>query len=143
MNITSYLIFNGQAEEAANFYAEALDGKIESLYRYESMPPNSGMPEVPADFKQKIMHAGISFPGGTMSVADTLPTDPRSFGDGCMLTVSCDSVAQAEKIYNKLSKGAKKIMCEFGVAFFAKRYSELVDRYGVLWAVMYEGESGA
>ncbi|MCL2562078.1 MAG: VOC family protein [Rikenellaceae bacterium] len=143
MKITSYLIFNGQAEEAANFYADAFGGKIENLYRYESMPPMPDMPEVPAEFKQKIMHACITFPGGGMSVADTLPADPRSFGDGCMLTVSCDSIAQAEGVYDKLCKGAKKITCELGETFFAKRYAELVDRYGVLWAVMYEEEGSA
>ena len=40
MKLTSYLVFNGQAEEAANFYADVLGGKIDNLYRYESMPPH-------------------------------------------------------------------------------------------------------
>ena len=39
MKLTSYLVFNSQAEEAANFYADVLGGKIDNLYRYESMPP--------------------------------------------------------------------------------------------------------
>ena len=84
MNITSYLIFNGQAEEAANFYADALGGKVENLYRYDSMPPQPDMP-VPDDFKQKILHCCISFPGGSMSAADTLPNDPRNFGNGAAM----------------------------------------------------------
>jgi len=139
MNITSYLIFNGQAEEAANFYADILGGKIENLYRYDSMPGQPGMPEIPEDFKQKIMHCCIDFPGGTMSVADTIPTDERNFGNGGhMLTLVCDSIAQTEDVYEKLSVGAQKIQCELSEAFFAKRYAELVDRYGVLWALLYE-----
>jgi uncharacterized glyoxalase superfamily protein PhnB len=44
MKLTSYLVFNGQAEEAANFYADVLGGKIDNLYRYESMPPTPEMP---------------------------------------------------------------------------------------------------
>ena len=139
MNITSYLIFNGQAEEAANFYADLLGGKIENLYRYDSMPTQPGMPEIPDDFKQKILHCCIEFPGGTMSAADTLPSDPRNFGNGGhMLTLACDSIAQTEEIYAKLCVDAQKIQCEISEAFFAKRYAEVVDRFGVLWALLYE-----
>ena len=71
MKLTSYLVFNGQAEEAANFYAGVLGGKIENLYRYDTMPPQPGMPDVPEEFKQKILHCCIDFPGGSMSTADT------------------------------------------------------------------------
>ena len=139
MNLTSYLHFNGQAEEAANFYADVLGGKIENLYRYDSMPAQPGMPEIPDDFKQKIMHCCIEFPGGTMSVADTMPTDERNFGKGGhMLTLMCDSIAQTEEIYAKICIGAQNIHCELCEAFFAKRYAEVVDRYGVLWALLYE-----
>ncbi len=139
MNITSYLIFNGQAEEAAGFYADLTGGTIENLYRYWDTPHMEGMPAVPEDSKDKIMHCCIVFPGGSMSLADTLPSDPRNFGNGGhILTLSCDSAGQAEEAYGKLCAGAQKINCELGETFWAKRYGEVVDRYGVLWAVMYE-----
>ena len=138
MNITSYLIFNGQAEEAANFYANALGGKVENLYRYDSMPPCPEMP-IPDECKQMILHCCISFPGGAMSVADTLPHDKRNFGDrGHMITLSCDSIAQTEEVYAKLTDGAQKIECTLAEAFFAKRYAEVVDKFGVMWAIMFE-----
>ncbi len=138
MKLTSYLIFNGQAEEAAHFYAGILGGKVENLYRYDGMPSQSGMPEVPEDFKQKIMHCCILFPGGSMSAADTLPGDERAFGKGGhMLTLHCDSIAHTEKVYTRLCAGAQNIPCELTEVFWAKRYAEIVDRYGVLWALVY------
>jgi len=138
MKLTSYLIFNGQAEEAANFYASVLNGKVENLYRYDSMPSIPEMP-VPEECKQMVLHCCIVFPGGSMSVADTLPHDKRDFGNrGHMLTLDCDSIAQVEEVYAKLSENAQKIECELSEAFFAKRYTEVVDRYGVLWAIMYD-----
>ena len=139
MTLTSYLIFNGQAEEAANYYADLLGGKIENLFRYDSMPAQPGMPEVSAEFKQKILHCCIDFPGGSMSVADTLPGDERNFGNGGhMLTLMCDSIAHIEEVYAKLCVGAQKVQCELSEAFFAKRYAEVFDRFGVLWALLYE-----
>ncbi|MBK5722116.1 VOC family protein [Dysgonomonas sp. Marseille-P4677] len=138
MKLTSYLVFNGLAEEAANFYANVLGGKIENFYRYESMPAQPDMPEVPNDFKQKIMHCCIDFPGGTMSLADALPSDERNFGKGGhMLTLMCESIAQTEEVYAKLCTDAQEIQCELAEAFFARRYAEVVDRYGVLWAILY------
>ncbi len=74
-----------------------------------------------------------------MAVADSLPHDQRDFGNkGHMLTLTCDSIAQIEEVYAKLTEGAQKIDCELTEVFFAKRYAEVVDCYGVLWAVMCE-----
>ncbi len=137
MKITSYLVFNGQAEEAAKFYAEVLHGHIGNLYRYSDFPADSGY-EVPAEYANMVGHCCIAFPGGSMAVADTLPTDPRKFGDGYLLTLACDSAEQAEEIYKNLAAEAQTINCELCETFYAKRYGELVDKFGVRWAVMYE-----
>lgn len=139
MKVTTYLFFNGQAEEAANFYADALGGTIENLYRYETMPPMEGMPEIPEDFKQKITHCCVMFGDNGMSLADTLPGDSRDFGNrGHMPTIHCDSIEQADAVFAKLNVEAKKINNPMGEVYFAKRYGELLDRYGVLWAVIYD-----
>lgn len=140
MKITSYLMFEGQAEEAAGFYADLLGGKVENLYRYSQWPPSPDAPKVPEEYKEKIMHCCVVFPGGAMSVADTLPGHSRSLGDGGhVLTLSCDSIEQAEQVYARLAKWARKIPCEMGEVFYAKRYGEVMDKYGVLWAILFEG----
>ncbi len=133
MKLTPYLVFNGQAEEALNFYADAFDGKIENLHRYGSMP------DIAEAHRQKILHACLIFDGGSMSVADTLPNDPAGFGRlGHMLTIDVDSIAKIEAVYAKLTAGAQEIRCPLGEAFFARRYAEVYDRFGVLWALMVE-----
>ena len=55
-----------------------------------------------------------------------------------MVTLACDSIVHAEEVYTKLTEGAQKINCELAEAFFAKRYAEVVDRFGVLWAIMFD-----
>ncbi len=139
MKLTPYLVLNGEAEEAANFYADLLGGNIGNLYRYSQWPPSPDAPQVPENYKDKVMHCCIAFPGGSMAVADTLPSDPRNFGNGGhVLTLNCDSIEQAEEAYRKLTADALKINCEMCEVFYAKRYGEVVDKYGVLWAVMCE-----
>ncbi len=133
MKLTPYLVFNGQAQQALDFYADALGAKVENLHLYGSMP------DVAEEHRQKILHACLTFDGGSMSVADTMPNDPAGFGRlGHMLTLDLDSVAKIEEVYAKLTAGAQEICCPLGEAFFAKRYAEVYDRFGVLWALMVE-----
>lgn len=51
MKLTPYIYFKGNAEEAMNFYAEALGGNIASIQRYGDSPMPSDV-----DYTQKIMH---------------------------------------------------------------------------------------
>jgi PhnB protein len=141
MKITAYLMFNGEAEAAANFYAGVLDGTVENLFRYADFPPMEGTPELSDEYKQRVGHCCISsphFPGGTLGIADTVLGDTLSFGSGTMLTLSVDSVAEAETMWARLADGTQKIACPLQKTFFAERYGELTDRFGVQWAIMYE-----
>ncbi len=141
MKISPYLIFDGQAEEAANFYAGALGGRIENLTRYADFPPVEGMPPLPEEYKQRVGHCCIGserFPGGTMGIADTVLSDTFVAGNSQMLTLSVDSAAEAAEVWSKLSAGAQKIVCPLQETFYAELYGELLDSFGVQWAVMYE-----
>ncbi len=141
MKISPYLMFNGQAEEAADFYAGVFGGHIENLTRYADFPPMEGMPPLPEEYKQRVGHCCIKsphFPCGTMGIADTVMGDTLTFGNGYMLTLSVDSIAEAETVWTRLSEGVQKIMSPLAEAFFAKRYGELTDKFGVQWGIMYE-----
>ena len=143
MKISPSLIFDGQAEEAANFYADALGGRVAHFHRYADFPPMEDMPPLPEEYKQRVGHCCIEsdrFPGGTMNIADTVLSDTFVAGNNQMLTLSVDSTAEAEDVWTKLSVGAQKIMCPLQETFYAVLYGELLDRFGIQWAVMYEKE---
>lgn len=142
MKVSSYLIFNGQAEEATKFYADMLGGTTGNLYRYGDFPPMDGMPTLTEAEKRLVGHTCVSFGNGeSIGLADTLPSDPRTFGTANMHTLVTDSEEQAKSAWEKLSVGAKKIACPLAPTFYAQLYGELTDRFGVLWAVMYEGKN--
>jgi PhnB protein len=133
MKLTPYLVFNGIAQEALNFYAAILNGKIENLHRYETMP------DVPDHYKEKILHACLTFNNGSLSVADTCPNEKSDFGrNGHILTLDFDSITAIEEVYAKLCEDAQEIKCKLCETFFAKRFAELYDRFGVHWALIIE-----
>lgn len=133
MKLTPYLVFNGQAQEALDFYADALSGTIENLHRYDSMPDTAD------NYKQKVLHACLTFDDGSLSVADAMPTEKADFGRlGHMMTLDLDSIDRIEEVYAKLCDGAQEVRFPLGETFFAKRYAEVYDRFGVLWALHME-----
>lgn len=134
MKIKSYLSFNGNAEEALNFYAEVFNGTVGEIYRYGEYQDMKS----PGEYKNKIIHSCLAFNGCTISVADTIPGTKADFGClGHTITVFCDTEQQLKEIYAKLSTNGQ-IKCELCQPSYAKLYAEVVDKFGVLWALIIE-----
>ena len=132
MKATPHLVFNGQALEAANFYATALNAKIENLSRYRDC-----MPDVPAEYLDKIVHLCLVLNDGKMGLCDACPETQTAFGTGNIVTLHCDSEEQTAKIYAALTEGGS-VRCPLQKTFFARQYAELFDRFGVAWCLFLE-----
>ena len=59
--ISAYITFNGNTEEAFNFYKTALNGTITSLQRFGDGPQERQMPDID---KNKIMHIALEASDG-------------------------------------------------------------------------------
>ena len=57
MSLTPYLFFDGDCEEALDFYVSAIGGEITQKMRFSKAPPEA---EVPSS--DKIMHAALMTP---------------------------------------------------------------------------------
>lgn len=134
MKLKSYLVFNGNAEEALNFYAEVFNGTKSDILRYKDCPDE----ETPVGYENKIVLSNLSFNGCTIGLADTLPSMKADFGSlGHATAIFCDTEQQLNDIYTKLSFGGQ-IKCELCNPSFAKLYSEVLDKFGVLWGLILE-----
>src|SRR5271166_3282534 len=102
--MTPYLSFSGKCEEALNFYASVLGGKIEGFNRYEGSPMESN---VPPDFKNKIMHASLTSPLGTLMGSDT--SQPLPDGNRVSLSIAPQG-ADAQRIFDGLAQGGQVMM---------------------------------
>lgn len=134
MKTKSHFSFNGNAQEALNFYTKALNGTVANLARYGEY---TEMPS-PEDYKGKIMHSDINFNDCTISIADAMPGEKSDFGKlGHTLTLFCDTDAQIKELYRNLSEGGE-IRCELCQPPYAKQYAEVIDKFGILWALIIE-----
>lgn len=113
--ITTFLTFNDQAEEAVNLYVATFkNSRIISTSRYGPGGPGPEGALMSATFElesQEFMalNGGPSF----------------SFAEGISLFVSCETQAEVDELWEKLSAGGEQGPCGW-----------LKDRFGVSWQVI-------
>ena len=133
MEISPYLNFKGQCEEAFKFYEQMLGGKIVMMSRFAGTP---GEAMVPPEFRDKIIHARIQI-GSTLIMGSDTPPDRASEAKGFAISLQAGSVAEAERLFTALSRDGQVGM-PFGKTFFAERFGMLKDRFGIPWMVICE-----
>lgn len=134
MKCQIYLTFNGDCEEAMNFYSDVLDGEISLMSRFVDMPPH--IYEVSEEQKNLIMHCTMEFHGCTLMASDTVEPENLKIGTNATISINTDE-ASATSIFNSLKEGGKELM-PFEDAFWGGKFGMLADKYGVQWMVSSE-----
>ena len=135
MQLTTYLNFGGNCEEAFQFYEQHLGGKVTFLMRHGETP--GGSPAKP-EWREKVLHAQMTLGGTTLLGADV---DPGRFQPmrSAYLTLTVQSSPEADRVYGLLSDGGEVFM-PIAESFFAHRFAMLRDRFGVNWMVLHPKE---
>ena len=133
MQVTTYLSFKGNCEEAFKLYEQCLGGELGAIFRYAG---TSLADQVPADWQDKVMHGSMTVGGHELMGGDVAPDryeEPKGFS----LSLQIKSTAEAERIFHELAKGGKVAM-PLEKTFWAERFGMLVDRFGIPWLINCE-----
>jgi len=126
------IAFNGNCEEAMNYYAEVFGGKINVMMKAGESPIGQHMPP---EFSDKILNAQVGLPGGGLLMGgDCPPHVPYEGLKGFHLGLNYDSIEDAEAMFNKLAEGGE-INMPMGPTFWATRFGMVTDKFGVAWAI--------
>lgn len=134
MYVQPYLSFNGQCEEALEFYRKSLGAEVTQLMRFKDSPEPHPPGMLPPGSENKIMHASFRIGDTTLMASDGMCTGTSSFG-GISLSVAAQDDARAEQLFAALSEGGKVTM-PMSTTFFASRFGMVTDRFGVGWMVI-------
>lgn len=127
MKLTPYLHFAGDAEDALNFYKDALGGEIIMLSRYRESP----MP-CDEDYKEKIIHARLQFGDNLIMISDSFKAQPFSTHGNIQLSVEIEDAVAMENIFNKMAGGGTVTM-PLADQFWGAKFGMLQDKFGVSW----------
>lgn len=130
MKLYTHLNFGGNCEEAFRFYEKHLGGKITMMMKADQLP--AGMkPPGPLD---AVIHARMDLAGVEL-IGNDVPAEHFQPIRSSYLYFTLDSSEEAERIYNLLSENGKVTM-PMAETFFAARFAQLRDRFGVLWTIL-------
>jgi PhnB protein len=138
--INPYLNFNGNCEEAFNFYLSVFGGKFSNVSRFNSMPPMEGQPPIPESEGNKIMHIALPISQETILMgSDTTgafgPT--TIYGNNFSLSLNTVSQSDADRMFNGLSNGGQVVM-PMAKTFWGSYFGMLVDKFGIHWMISFE-----
>ena len=122
--ITTFLMFDGKAEEAMNFYTSLFEqSEILSIARY-------GANEVGEE--GKVLQARFSLKGQVFICIDSNVRHGFTFTPAISLYVTCDSEDEINRLYEKLSQGGKVLM-PLATYPFSQKFAWVEDRFGASW----------
>lgn len=125
-SISPYLIFQGNCEEAINFYHDCFGGTIEiRRFRDTEMP-------VEDSYRDKIMHGELKIGDYCIMFSDGAPHKKVEYGDNIQLNINFEDENKIEQVFNKLAVGGA-ISMPLEVTFWNAKFGMLVDKYGIRW----------
>jgi len=127
----TYVNFAGKCAEAFRFYEKHLGGKITMLMTHGQAPDQS---KVNPAWKDLVLHARMSLGGTDLMGADIPQAEAMR---SAYLTLLVDSDAEAERVFAALGDGGQ-ILMPIAETFFATRFGQVRDRFGVNWMILRE-----
>ena len=126
--VSTFLMFEGQAEEAMNLYVSLFPGaRIERLEHFGPEGPGA---------QGSVYRAEFVLAGQRVRVFDSPVSHAFGFTPSFSLFVDCDSAAEVDRLFESLSEDGQ-VMMELGEYPFAKRFAWLSDRFGVSWQLSH------
>ena len=133
MRLDVYVNYRGNCEDAFRYYERHLGGTITGIARHGDQPN----PALPADWKDKVLHARIEIGSTVLMGADVAQAEPMR---SAYLTLSLDRAEDAERTYALLADGGE-IFMQMARTPFANRFAMLRDRFGTSWMLLHQPES--
>ena len=128
--IKTFLMFEGKAEEAMNYYASLFDRSgITSIDRYG---PNEDGRE------GTVRKATFSLAGQEFMCIDSAVKHGFTFTPSVSLFVACDAEEEIDRLFGELSRGGGVLM-PLAAYPFSRKFCWVVDKFGLSWQLSLEG----
>ena len=136
--INPYINFNGNTEEAFNFYKSVFGGEFAMIMRFGDMPN----PNIPESENNKIMHIALPI-GKNILMGNDVPEFMGRVNENenrSKISISAESKEEADKLYKGLSAGGQ-IEMPIGDSPWGTYFAMFRDKYGIEWTVEFDPKS--
>ena len=135
--INPHINFNGNAEEAFNFYKSVFGGEFAKIIRFKDI--SSPEYPVPENEANKIMHIALPI-GKNILMANDVPESMGRTNENenrSKISISAESREEADKVFNGLSAGGQ-IEMPIADSPWGSYFGMFRDKYGIEWMVDFD-----
>jgi len=136
--INPWINFNGNAEEAFNFYKSVFGGEFAKFIRFKDLA--SAEFPVSENDADKIMYISLPIGKNNVLIANDVPEMMGRTNENenrSKIAVSAESREEADKVYNGLSAGGD-IEGPIGDSPWGSYAGMFRDKYGIEWIVEFD-----
>ena len=136
VSLNPYINFNGNAEEAFEFYRSAFGGEFESVVRFKDLP--AGDFPVSEEEAEKLMRIILPI-GNSKLIANDVPKAMGQVSESenrSKIAVEADGHEQADALFNALSVGGTVEM-PMSQSPWGTYFTMFRDKYGIEWTIEY------
>jgi len=137
--VNPYLNFEGNCEEAFNFYKSVFGGDFKFLGRYKDVP-QADRKNFALEADDKIMHISLPISSETILMGcDIADVKEQSFlaGNNFSLSITTSSREDADRIFHGLSDGGQ-IKMQMNETFWGSYFGALTDKFGISWTISFD-----
>jgi PhnB protein len=138
--INPHINFNGNAEEAFNFYKSVFGGEFAKITRFKDVASDEF--PIPESEENKIMYIALPI-GDNMLMANDVPEFMGKVNEQehrSKISISTESKDEAEKLFNGLSAGGTVEMPLEEERHGGSYFGMFRDKYGIEWMVSFDPE---
>ncbi|WHY89332.1 VOC family protein [Neobacillus cucumis] len=130
--ITPYLMFDGNAREALEFYREVFQGEILNVKTYGEAGYNNS-PEA----QNLLIHAQFKKDDLFIMASDAFPGNTINKGNNISLALDFESEEEIQRLYDALRENGNVYM-ELQDTFWGAKYAKVTDAFGIAWDLNYQ-----
>lgn len=139
--INPHVNFNGNAEEAFNFYKSVFGGDFARVVRFKDLASDEF--KVSEKEENKIMHIELPIGKGSKLMANDVPEFMGKTNENenrSKIVITAESKEEADKLFNGLSAGGQ-VEFPIGDSPWGSYFGSFRDKYGIEWMVDFTPNS--
>ena len=129
LQLIPYILMNGRAREAIEYYQEALNAKVIFKQTFGEGPKNetAKLKESELDL---IAHSILKIGDNQIMIADSIPELPFQSGNQVSICITSSDISLIRQLFERLKKDGE-ILIELNEIYFSPAYGMVTDKFGV------------
>lgn len=129
VQLTAFLMVNGNAKEAIEFYKKSLDAQLLFIQRFGDAPEDPERP-LPNHLRDLVAHAVMAVGESKLMISDGLPGVNHQIGNQVTICITTNEIEKTQQFYESLHQDGEIIM-PLQKTHFSPAYGIVTDKFGV------------